>query len=83
LFPINLNSKLCIEDGYNNNRSNNRKIYISNNRQHVIPYGGQLYRRNFNIGGNLTDCVKVSILYNQNQPVAAVIPHIVSDDAQC
>jgi len=49
----------------------------------TLSHMGQIYSRNFNIGGNLTDCVKVSILYNQNQPVAAVIPHIVSDDAQC
>ena len=49
----------------------------------TLSHMGQLYRRNFNIGGNLTDCVKVSILYIQNQPVAAIIPHIVSDDAQC
>ena len=43
----------------------------------------QIYCRNFKIGGNQTDCVNVSISYNQNQPIAAVIPHIVSDDADC
>lgn len=47
----------------------------------ALSHMGQIYSRNFNIGGNQTDGVKVSILYNQNQPVAAVIPHIVPDNA--
>ena len=41
----------------------------------------QIYCRNFKIGGNQIDCVNVSISYNDNQPVAAVIQNIVSDDA--
>ena len=52
---------------------------IDNTLSHV----GQIYSRNFKIGGNQTDCINVSISYNQNQPVAAVIPHIVSDNADC
>jgi hypothetical protein len=43
---------------------------------------GQIYCRNFKIGGMQTDCVNVSISYNQNQPVSAVIPHIMYD-ADC
>ena len=48
----------------------------------TLSHMGQIYSRNFNIGGDQTDGVKVSILYNQNQPVAAVIPHIMYD-ADC
>ena len=51
---------------------------IDNTLSHV----GQIYSRNFKIGGNQTDCINVSILYNQNQPIAAVIPHIMYD-ADC
>ena len=43
----------------------------------------QIYCRNFKIGGNQTDGVNVSISYNDNQPVAAVIQNIVSDNADC
>lgn len=39
----------------------------------------QIYCRNFKIGGNNSDCVNVSITYNQNKPVSASIPHIVYD----
>jgi hypothetical protein len=42
----------------------------------------QIYCRNFKIGGNQIDCVNVSISYNDNQPVAAVIPHVMYD-ADC
>lgn len=42
----------------------------------------QIYSRNFKIGGNQMDCINVSISYNQNQPIAAVIPHIMYD-ADC
>lgn len=42
----------------------------------------QIYCRNVKIGGTQTDCVNVSISYNQNQPVSAVIPHIMYD-ADC
>jgi hypothetical protein len=42
---------------------------------------GQIYCRNFKIGGrgNNSDCVNVSITYNQNQPVSACIPYVVYD----
>lgn len=43
----------------------------------------QIYCRNFKIGGNQIDCVNVYISYNDNQPVAAVIQNIVSDDEDC
>lgn len=42
----------------------------------------QIYCRNFKIGGKQTNCVNVSISYNDNQPVAAVIPHVMYD-ADC
>lgn len=42
----------------------------------------QIYCRNFKIGGNQINCVNVSISYNDNQPVAAVIPHVMYD-ADC
>jgi hypothetical protein len=40
---------------------------------------GQIYCRSFKIGGNQSDCVNVSITYNQNQPISASIPHILYD----
>jgi hypothetical protein len=39
----------------------------------------QIYCRNFKIGGNISECVYVSIAYNDNQPISASIPHIVYD----
>lgn len=45
----------------------------------TLSANGQIYCRNFKIGGNNTDCVNVSIKYKQNQPVSAYIPYIVYD----
>ena len=41
----------------------------------------EIYCRNFKIGGNSnnSDCVNVSIKYNQNKPVSASIPYVVYD----
>jgi hypothetical protein len=38
-----------------------------------------IYSRNFKIGGNVSDCVNISIRYIQGKPVSAYIPHIIYD----
>lgn len=38
-----------------------------------------IYSRNFKIGGNISDCVNISIRYIQGKPVSAYIPHIIYD----
>ena len=40
---------------------------------------GQIYSRNFKIGGNNLDCMHISISYKENIPVSASIPHIMYD----
>lgn len=45
----------------------------------TLSYDDQIYSRNFKIGGNVSDCVNISIRYNKNQPVSAYIPHIMYD----
>lgn len=42
---------------------------------------GIIYSRNFKIGGNYTDCVNVSISYDEyNNPISAKIPTVVYDE---
>lgn len=41
-------------------------------------YDGKVYSRNFKIGGNIPDCVNVSISYRDGQPLAS-IPHVLYD----
>jgi hypothetical protein len=57
--------------------------YTFNIIDNTLSLREQIYCRNFKIGCNQTDCINISISYNQNQPFAAVISHIVSGDADC
>jgi len=41
---------------------------------------GNIYSRNFKIGGKYADCVSVSIKYQNNQPISAKIPHAMHDE---
>ena len=39
----------------------------------------EIYSRNFKIGGSYPDCVNISIIYENNKPVEASIPFLLSD----
>ena len=39
----------------------------------------EIYSRNFKIGGSYPDCVIISIIYENNKPVEASIPFLLSD----
>lgn len=52
------------------------KFQITDN---TLEARGQIYSRNFKVGGNYADCVNVSISYKNNNPDAASIPHIIYD----
>ena len=41
--------------------------------------GTEIYSRNFKIGGTYPDCVNISIIYENNKPVDATIPILLSD----
>lgn len=46
----------------------------------TLSLRGKIYGRNFKIGGNYSDCVNVSVSYDENnQPISAQIPHIMHD----
>jgi hypothetical protein len=45
----------------------------------TLSYNDQIYSRNFKIGGNVSDCVNISIQYINNKPISAYIPHIMYD----
>jgi hypothetical protein len=45
----------------------------------TLSYDDQIYSRNFKIGGNVSDCVNISIRYSNNKPISAYIPHIMYD----
>ena len=57
-------------------QSGRYKFQITDN---TLSYGGQIYARNFKIGGIGSDCVNVSISYKDNAPVHASIPYVVHD----
>ena len=52
------------------------KFKITDN---TLSARGQIYSRNFKIGGNNLDCMHISISYKENIPVSASIPHIMYD----
>ena len=39
----------------------------------------EIYSRNFKIGGTYPDCVNISVIYENNKPVDATIPILLSD----
>ena len=39
----------------------------------------EIYSRNFKIGGTYPDCVNISIIYENNKPVDAIMPILLSD----
>ena len=39
----------------------------------------EIYSRNFKIGGTYPDCVNVSVIYENNNPVDACMPNLFSD----
>lgn len=41
--------------------------------------GSEIYSRNFKIGGTYPDCVNISIIYENNKPVDATMPILLSD----
>jgi len=41
--------------------------------------GTEIYSRNFKIGGTYPDCVNISIIYENNKPMDATIPILLSD----
>jgi hypothetical protein len=43
-------------------------------------YEGKILSCNFKIGGDYNDCVSVSIVYDNNQPIYATIPHAMYDE---
>ena len=45
----------------------------------TLSYDDHIYSRNFKIGGNVSDCVNISIRYSNNKPISAYIPHIMYD----
>lgn len=48
-------------------------------KNNTYSYDGYIISRNFNIGGFNTDCVNVSIIYKNNEPIYANIPHLMHD----
>lgn len=45
----------------------------------TLSLRGETYCRNLKIGGNVSDCVNISISYKNNQPNSATIPHVFYD----
>jgi hypothetical protein len=40
----------------------------------ILRFDGQIYTRNFKIGGIYTDCVNISVSYKDNKPICVSIP---------
>ena len=50
------------------------KDVINNDKDNII-----INSRNFKIGANYQDCIYVSVVYENNQPVYATMPFLLSD----